>query len=317
MRKYLYKVFLFVCAFFFLLLVIGFVLPYNKDGYIRAQKVKMETLANPNRKPTIVILGGSNAAFGYDTKQLNDSLPMPVYNAGLHAGMGMKFFLDDCSQYLKKGDILVFSPEYDQFYGNLNDGQSEMTDAFYLYHCHYPGKMSYKQMIGVIQNTPSYLRRKIEYNLFALAHLKTDPVYTLSSINKYGDVTWHWYHTRAHGAPVERGLDAGKGIFNEEAFAYLVDKLNNLKRKGVTIVMYPAAFEQVAYNGSVRSIAQIAERLERVGFPYVSDPKECSFPKDDFYDTDYHLNHQGALLHNKHLLDVLKKILKINESTSN
>lgn len=317
MKRYITKVILFVGALFLLLVVVGMILPYNKDGYIRAQKFKMDVLANPSRKPTIVILGGSNAAFGYDTKKLNDSLPMPVFNAGLHAGMGMKFFLDDCSQYLKKGDVLVFSPEYDQFYGNLNDGQSEMTDAFYLYHCHYPGKMSYKQMIGVIQNTPSYLRKKIEYNLFVLANLKTDPVYTLSSVNKYGDITWHWYHNRTHGTPNGRGLDDRNSSFNESAFAYLVSKMNDLKNKGVTIIMYPAAFEQEAFDCSVKSIKYISEKLRRAGFPYACAPKECSFPMEDFYDTDYHLNHQGALLHNLHLIGVLKKILKIDESTSN
>lgn len=307
MKKYLFKSLQFISVLALSLIIIGFVLPYNHDGYIRAQKFKMDKLADPRRKPTIVILGGSNAAFGYDTKLLNDSLEMPVFNAGLHAGMGMKFFLDDCSQYLKKGDVLVFSPEYDQFYGNLNDGQSEMTDAFYLYHCHYPGEMSYKQIIGVIQNTPSYLRKKIEYNLFALAHLKTDPVYTLSSVNKYGDVTWHWYHTRAHSAPDGRGLDCGSGAFNESAFTYLVAKQNELKHKGVTIVMYPAAFEQDAFKGSVKSIEYISKRLRLAGFPYICAPRECSFPKNDFYDTNYHLNHQGALLHNKHLIKILKK----------
>ena len=307
MKRYITKVILFVGALFLLLVVIGMILPYNKDGYIRAQKFKMEVLANPSRKPTIVILGGSNAAFGYDTKELNDSLSMPVFNAGLHAGMGMKFFLDDCSQYLKKGDVLVFSPEYDQFYGNLNDGQSEMTDAFYLYHCHYPGEMSYKQIIGVIQNTPSYLRKKIEYNLFALAHLKTDPVYTLSSVNKYGDVTWHWYHTRSHGTPDGHGIDGGSCDFNEYAFSYLVAKLKELKNRGVTVIMYPAAFEQEAFEGSAKSARYISERLRQAGFPYVCAPKECSFPKEDFYDSNYHLNHQGALLHNKHLIGVLKK----------
>ena len=308
MKKFVIKVVSFVVALILSLLIIGVVLPYNKDGYIRAQKYKIDYLAAPNRKPSVVILGGSNAAFGYDTKQLNEALPMPVFNAGLHAGMGMKFFLDDCSQYLKKGDILVFSPEYDQFYGDLNDGQSEMTDAFYLYRCHYPGIMSLKQMESVIKNTPAYLRQKIEYNLFALAHLKTDPVYTLSSINKYGDVTWHWYHDRAHGKPDGHGLDERNNSFNENAFKYMVVKLNELKRKGIVIIMYPPAFEQQAYNGSLKSIRYISKCLSQVGFPFVCSPKECTFTKDNFYDTNYHLNHQGALLHNKHLIEVLTRI---------
>ena len=92
------------------------------------------------------------------------------------------------------------------------------------------------------------------------------------------------------------------------AFTYLVAKLNELKLKGVTIVMYPAAFEQDAFKGSTKSIEYISKRLRLAGFPYICNPRDCSFPKNDFYDTNYHLNHQGALLHNKHLIKTLKKI---------
>ena len=310
MKSYLYKALFFIGNLLLLLIIIGIVFPYNLDGYIRAQKFKMDKLAEANRKPTIVILGGSNAAFGYDTKELNDSLSMPVFNAGLHAGMGMKFFLDDCSQYLKEGDILVFSPEYAQFYGNINDGQSEMTDVFYLYHCCYPGEISFKQILGIIQNTPAYLRRKIEYNLFALAHLKTDPVYALSSFNEYGDVTWHWYNNRAHGKPDGRGMDGDNLAFNENAFKYLVTKLEILKEKGITILLYPAAFQKEAFDNSLKSVQYISDRLSDAGFAYVSNPEECTFSTEYFYDTNYHLNHDGALLHNKHLINVLKEILK-------
>lgn len=306
MKRFVVKTIIFIAAIVIGMVIIGISLPYNKDGYIRAQKFKMDKLAQPNRKPTIVILGGSNAAFGYDTKILNDSLSMPVFNAGLHAGMGMKFFLDDCSQYLKKGDVLVFSPEYDQFYGNLCDGQDQMTDVFYLYHCHYPGKMSYKQFVGVIQNTPSFLKRKIEYNVFALAHLKSDPVYALSSVNDYGDVTWHWYHTRLHASPDGLGMDHAKPIFNEEGFNYMIDKLGELKIRGIKVIIYPAAYEKRAYVNSMESVAYISRRLKMAGYSYVCNPSECTFAADKFYDTSYHLNHAGALLHNKHLIGILK-----------
>lgn len=307
MKKYLLKLSLFIGLLLFSLAVIGFILPYNKDGYIRAQDFKMKKLANPNRKPTIVILGGSNVAFGYDTKILNDSLPMPVFNAGLHAGMGMKFFLDDCSQYLKKGDVLVFSPEYAQFYGDLNDGESQMTDAFYLYKGHYPGEISTKQVIGVIQNTPSYLRRKIEYNLFELANLKTDPVYTLSSVNQYGDVTWHWCNNRSHGKPDGKGIDNNGTEFNEDAFSYLIDKFVKLRQRGVRVVLYPAAYESHAFEGSIEKITEISRHLESVGFPYICNPTECTFCSDNFYDTNYHLNHKGAIIHSNHLMSLFRK----------
>lgn len=309
MRKYIRKVICFAGSLIIVLVIIGIALPFDKDGYIRAQQFKMNKLADPNRKPTIVILGGSNAAFGYDTKNLNDSLPMPVFNAGLHASLGMKFFLDDCSQYLKKGDVLVFCPEYDQFYGDLSEGQGIMANVFYLYGCHYPGKISYRQIIKIIQNTPSFLKEKIEYNIFALANKKTDPVYKLSSFNKYGDVTWHWYNNRTHGRPDGRGIDDSKPVFNENAFEYIIAKLNELRSREVSVVMYPPVFEQEAYKGSIKSIDYISDRLKEAGFPYICSPEECTFPKKEFYDTNYHMNHQGALLHNKHLLNILRNNL--------
>ena len=310
MKRFVSKVVLFVGCLLLMLIIIGISLPYNLDGYIRAQEYKMNKLEELDRESAVIILGGSNVAFGYDTKELNDSLSMPVFNAGLHAGMGMKFFLDDCSQYLKKGDILVFSPEYDQFYGNLNDGQGEMTDVFYLYHCRYPGKISLKQIRSIILNTPAYLKRKIEYNLFALANLKSDPVYALSSFNEYGDVTYHWYHNRPHGKPNGLGIDGNNLAFNEDAFMGLVKKLNMLKEKGITILLYPAAFYQEAFDNSLYSVQYISDRLGEAGYSYISNPDECAFPMEYFYDTNYHLNHEGALLHNKHLINVLQKILK-------
>lgn len=252
MKKYLLKLLLFSISFGAVLVVIGFVLPYNNDGYVRAQIDKMAYLAKPDREPTIVILGGSNAAFGYDTKVLNDSLPMPVFNAGLHAGMGMKFFLDDCSQYLRGGDILVFSPEYAQFFGDLNDGQAEFTDVMYLYHMKYPGQISRKQIVSILQNTPSYLRRKIEYNLFELAHLKSDPVYTRSSVNEFGDVTWHWYNTRKHGTADGKGMSNDLSEFNEDALQNLISKLRELTDKDVRVILYPPAYHKNAFLNQMR-----------------------------------------------------------------
>lgn len=71
-------------------------------------------------------------------------------------------------------------------------------------------------------------------------------------------------------------------------------------------MMYPPVFENEAYAGSIKSINYIAERLNKVGFPYACSPDDCSFPKEYFYDTNYHMNHKGTLLHNKHLIKILK-----------
>ena len=43
---------------------------------------------------------------------------MNPINTGIHAGMGLIYMLDHSIGFIRKGDIVVISPEYDHFYGN-------------------------------------------------------------------------------------------------------------------------------------------------------------------------------------------------------
>lgn len=74
--------------------------------------------------PRIIFVGGSNLAFGLDSQRIKDSLNINVINYGLHAGIGLKYMVDDISTYARKGDIIVFAPEYSHFYSGLAYGES-------------------------------------------------------------------------------------------------------------------------------------------------------------------------------------------------
>ena len=64
MKRYLYKVAIFVSLMVAIIVTMGAVLPYNHDGYLREQAVKMAMIDEAERQPDIVLLGGSNVAFG-------------------------------------------------------------------------------------------------------------------------------------------------------------------------------------------------------------------------------------------------------------
>ncbi len=115
-----------------LLLLIIFLVPYNPKGYIREQIIKQSMLSAENRKPAIILVGGSNVAFGYDSKIICDSMNMDVVNFGLHAGFGLKYIIDDLSQYIKKGDVIIISPEYAHFFDKMAYGEKPLADIFYL-----------------------------------------------------------------------------------------------------------------------------------------------------------------------------------------
>lgn len=307
MKRYLYMVLTYLMLFAVVIVTLAAVLPYNKDGYLREQALKMTMIDDASRKPAIVILGGSNVAFGYDSKVLEEKTGMPVINAGLHAGLGLRFMMADCLPRLKKGDILVFSPEYEHFFSHYCDGQGELTDMFFLNGMTLPGIISGGQWRTIIDNTPAWLKRKVEYNIFELAHLKTDPVYRLSSFNKYGDVTWHWYNNRPHGTPQGAGKTEEVKDFNEEFFAEVVTALKEVQSKGVKVILFPPAIEKNAYIDKKLKIEYISILLSRSGFPFVCATDHDAFTKDKFYDTVYHLNHEGAKMHAERLAESIVK----------
>lgn len=141
MVRFLKGFIVFVAIFVAVVLFMGIILPYNKNGYMREQDVKMSMLSKPGRRAAVVLLGGSNVAFGYDSELLADSIGMPVVNAGLHASVGLKYIIDDCFQRLKRGDILVLSPEYGHFFGDMAYGEAPMADLVYLSGFRLAGKL--------------------------------------------------------------------------------------------------------------------------------------------------------------------------------
>ena len=69
---------------------------------------KLET-TNP---PRIILVGGSNLTFGVDSKEIQDSIGLPVINMGLHAGLGLPFMLGEIKNEIKQNDIILLSIEY-------------------------------------------------------------------------------------------------------------------------------------------------------------------------------------------------------------
>jgi hypothetical protein len=66
-----------------------------------ARESALAVLPNKHRmlretsSPRIIFLGGSNLCFGLDSRRIADTFDMPVVNLGLHAGIGLKFMMED------------------------------------------------------------------------------------------------------------------------------------------------------------------------------------------------------------------------------
>jgi len=98
----------------------------NSDDYLYAM-IKKHRAAEESASPKIVFIGGSNLPFGLNSERISDETKMPVVDMGLHAGLGLKFMLEEAKPYIRKGDIVILVPEYQQFFGENYYGEETLV----------------------------------------------------------------------------------------------------------------------------------------------------------------------------------------------
>jgi hypothetical protein len=98
-----------------------FLLPYPENTYNLAILDKHRLLAAAE-SPKLVLVGGSNVAFGVDSAAIRERLYIPVVNMGVTINFGLGRILDDVSPFLNPGDTLLVIPEYQHFAGLWNGG---------------------------------------------------------------------------------------------------------------------------------------------------------------------------------------------------
>src|ERR1700722_8464973 len=77
----------------------------DSNVYMNAM-IEKHKKAEMIKGPKIIMTGGSSVAFGIDSKELQDSLKMPVVNLGMHAALGLNFILAEASKFARNGDVI-------------------------------------------------------------------------------------------------------------------------------------------------------------------------------------------------------------------
>ena len=57
---------------------------------------------------------------------IKDSLNLNPIDTGIHGNIGLIYMMDNTLPYIKSGDIVVVSPEYQEFYGTVAYGKEEL-----------------------------------------------------------------------------------------------------------------------------------------------------------------------------------------------
>lgn len=297
MRKYLTRLLGFLailCAIFTAAL---FLIPANKHHFVYAHHNKMEILES-HPSPRIILVGGSNLAFGLDCEQIEQHLATPVINTGTHAAIGLRFVADEVISRIHKGDTAVFMPEYAQFFGMYNGGNETLTDAVIYSGTKSLRLLSFRQWLQFIEGTPKHIKGNL-----AQIPLTGTWTYRADGFNQWGDESSHW--SQNHGPIAEKALPC-TGPADMAAFDDFSEKIKKVKEKGATpIILWPITIES-NYQANREAISIIKREIESRGAQFGADAHYFVLPDSLAFDTPYHSSRRGVDLSTQKLIRLLR-----------
>src|SRR5690606_26128837 len=74
----------------------------------------------------VVLVGGSNLAFGIDSKAIEAAVGCPVVNMGMNGYFGVRFMLEEVAPRLRAGDVVVLAFEWDNYFKSVDGTSSNL-----------------------------------------------------------------------------------------------------------------------------------------------------------------------------------------------
>jgi hypothetical protein len=261
--------------------------------------------------PKIIFIGGSNVNFGLDSKKVKEELHINVVDMGLHAGIGLKYSMEDIKPYIKKGDYVVVIPEYEQLYMDIFYGDMELV--YVVFDVYKAGKkhIDFHQWLHLANFIPVYGAKK-------LLLLNTKPVnkirdpYSRNSFNKFGDSYIHWTLPRENVTPAAPSTEKDK--VNEDVVEFLKSYDQYTKSKSAVMLVMPPVYQTTSYVNRTPIIKLIKESMVVSGFPYIADPSRYKFADSLFFNTNYHLTKTGVDLRTDLVIEDLRRYIKLSDN---
>jgi hypothetical protein len=286
------------------------------NDYIAAVLEK-DRLIRSTPSPKIILVGGSNLAFGIDSHMMEDSLHVHVVNMGLYAKLGLRYMLAQVEPYIHKGDIVIVVPEYDQFFGNFANGDNTLNTALLYTPSDRLGDFikSYSIVDVVLRPRAENARRAFMHAAAAAVGREdqffppdTNPVYTRKSFNDRGDMIGHLGRKGMNPDSIfVRSLPPLRD-FNKKT----IDDLNRIaetaNRVGArSYFMFPSYMER-AYALSDKSIDSLRVRIGKDSkMPFLGTASDFVYPDSLFFDTRFHLTGAGRAVRTVGMIDILRE----------
>jgi len=279
----------------------------DPNSFFQGSVLKLNLLKT-TPSPKIVLVGGSNIAFGIDSSLIHEAFGIPVINDGLYAGLSLLPF-EELKQFIGPGDIIIASIEYINF-TFITGNPQEIADWIE----YAPERLNY--LSNPLAQIPSTFNitlqrkftRQLNYYLYNKSLEEIRGIYQGNNFNQYGDFTGHL----APGAeppdlkdspyPVNPSMEITDYLIHFREFAF---------SKGAIVYFEAQANRQTNCEATPeKRLVKFYRDLENeTGIPVLTNMDELCLPDKYFFDTEYHLNAEGREIRTKRLIENLSAAL--------
>lgn len=283
----------------------------TSDDYTARISEKQRRLASL-ASPKIVIIGGSNAAFGIDSQLLQTQSGRPVVNMGLWADVGLPFMLSQVLPFVRPGDLAIITPEYEVFFKDALSAQARYRAASFLPQPWIVLSSPLDAARFVIATIVERAQGTVQTTIRKLSgRVVREPIYSRRSFNELGDVVAHLGSgPRLDTMEATRSAIASRAL-DTAVFSTLRTFALQARASGANVVLIPPAILDIRYRHDKPTIDRLYGSWLRAssdgGFEVLGTPAEFAFPLEDMFDTMYHLNGRGRQLRMKRILELLIK----------
>lgn len=288
MKRFLCRIFVFLTILGGLLVGACFFMPYDtaKNTMLGAQVDKMKCLSElPGER--IIIVGWSGCGQGFVISDLCAALDCPVYNMGLHAGLGLIYQMKSVEPLVRKGDTVILIPEYANFDGSSCFGDAELLMMVCDIIPEHKALLEPEHWMQLLALMPKYGADKLRH-LFMLKRVKRSQFF-----DSFGDAI---YPTNRR--PLDQIVFPDAEIKTMHDFApnvvhAICEFACSTRARGANVYLFPPAFKKMSFTRQKGYIERIQEELGRSGLPFAASAERYALDDKYFYDTYYHLNLEG------------------------
>ena len=310
MKRFIkYVVIIVIMAVFLLEAVVLGILRQKKgvfDSSYQSVIVDKYRMLQKTDERKIIIVSGSSSSFGLDQNKLQEMTGYKIVNLGLHAGFGQLFPSELSKENINPGDIVLLGYEYNWINGFETLGQelimTGVDDNIDLYR-HIPVRY-WPDFIGYLFK---YAQKKNEYT-------GASGIYSREAFDDNGQMTMRRdyamsdYYDKIDLYGHISVLDSdGNVTISENSIKYLQGLKRYVEERGASIyfISSPILYESITCQ--VEDFFKLSElEEEKIGIPYISDPRMYMFPLDLMSNAVNHCNSEGEKIRTSILIDDLQ-----------